>query len=79
MSRDPLALISGAGVIARLEALAASIGRAPGETLLAFDADGTLWSGDVGIDNFEALLDTRAVLPAALPMLGSASIGVSSG
>jgi phosphoserine phosphatase len=37
--------------------------------MLAFDADGTLWSGDVGIDNFEALLEKEAILPAAGSML----------
>ena len=55
MSRDPLALVTSADVIARLEALAASIAGAPSDALLAFDADGTLWSGDVGIDNFEGV------------------------
>src|SRR5690349_3528847 len=61
-------------VVARLDAIASVVGRPPSETLLAFDADGTLWSGDVGIDNCEALLRQNAVLPAALAMLrGEAS------
>jgi phosphoserine phosphatase len=34
---------------------------APSAPVLAFDADGTLWSGDVGVDLFEALLAARAV------------------
>jgi phosphatidylglycerophosphatase C len=49
--------------IASLEELLGEVNRAPNETLLAFDADGTLWSGDVGIDNFEALLERGAILP----------------
>ncbi|MET0591563.1 MAG: HAD family hydrolase [Polyangiaceae bacterium] len=77
MSRPPLALMTSAEVIARLEAIASSIAGPPAETLLAFDADGTLWSGDVGIDNFEALLATSAVLPAALPMLREEARGAS--
>ena len=56
-------------VVARLEALLSQMGGAASEALVAFDADGTLWSGDVGIDNFEALLDRGAVLPAAAATL----------
>jgi phosphatidylglycerophosphatase C len=64
-----LPLVTAEHIVERLEALLSDgAGRAT-ETLLAFDADGTLWSGDVGIDNFEALLDRGAVLPAALSML----------
>ncbi|HEU4534212.1 MAG TPA: HAD family hydrolase, partial [Polyangiaceae bacterium] len=33
--------------------------------VLAFDADGTLWEGDVGHDTFHALLSARAVREAA--------------
>jgi phosphoserine phosphatase len=36
---------------------------------LAMDADGTLWSGDVGIDTFTSLLERREVLPSALSAL----------
>jgi phosphatidylglycerophosphatase C len=68
-SANALPLVTGASAIARLEELLASSGRAASETLLAFDADGTLWSGDVGIDNFEALLERSAILPAAASML----------
>jgi phosphoserine phosphatase len=64
-----LPLVTGDDVIERLEALALSAGEGRTQMLLAFDADGTLWSGDVGIDDFEALLAENAVLPAALPML----------
>lgn len=37
--------------------------------VLALDADGTLWSGDVGVDTFEAALSRKALKPAALPRL----------
>ncbi len=37
--------------------------------LLAFDADGTLWEGDVGHDTFDALLAARGVRDAAGPAL----------
>lgn len=33
--------------------------------IITTDADGTLWSGDVGIDAFEALLEERRVNPIA--------------
>ena len=62
---DVLPRVTTDDVIARLEGLLADIGVAPSDTMLAFDADGTLWSGDVGIDNFEALLERGAILPAA--------------
>jgi phosphoserine phosphatase len=61
--------VTGDDVIARLEELLATLGLPPSETILAFDADGTLWSGDVGIDNFESLLARGGVLPAAGPAL----------
>jgi phosphoserine phosphatase len=37
--------------------------------LLAFDADGTLWDGDVGFDLFEALMATRGAREDALDAL----------
>jgi phosphatidylglycerophosphatase C len=37
--------------------------------VLATDADGTIWDGDVGIDLFEALLAAEGVREAALPAL----------
>ena len=37
--------------------------------LVALDADGTLWSGDVGVDTFEAALVRGALHAAALPRL----------
>jgi len=38
--------------------------------ILAFDADGTLWSGDVGIELFEALLEKESVGDEAMEALG---------
>jgi phosphatidylglycerophosphatase C len=61
--RSPLPIVSSEDVIARLEEAAST------EAVIAFDADGTLWSGDIGIDTFEALLERRAVKPAALSAL----------
>ena len=66
---NTLPLVTTDDAVARLEGLLSEMGRAPSETLLAFDADGTLWSGDVGIDNFEALLERGAVLSAAASTL----------
>ncbi|MFO0761659.1 MAG: haloacid dehalogenase-like hydrolase [Byssovorax sp.] len=48
-------------VIRRLESAFAA---EPGG-VLATDADGTIWDGDVGIDLFEALLASKGVRPAA--------------
>ncbi len=41
--------------------------------VIATDADGTLWSGDVGVDAFEALLAARAVREEALARLRDVS------
>jgi phosphatidylglycerophosphatase C len=57
--------------IERLEEILADLGRPSSETLLAFDADGTLWSGDVGVDSFEALLAQNLLRPASAAMLAS--------
>jgi phosphatidylglycerophosphatase C len=46
-------------------ALGAAKGGPRGRPIVAFDADGTLWTGDVGDDLLEALLARRAVRPAA--------------
>ena len=56
---SPLPLVSSDDVVARLSLdLTADALASP---VLAFDADGTLWSGDIGVDTFEALLEDRAV------------------
>jgi HAD superfamily phosphoserine phosphatase-like hydrolase len=58
-----LPLLSSDEVVSRLAELVV-----PGAAL-AFDADGTLWSGDIGIDAFEHLLERRAVRPEAVSAL----------
>jgi len=56
------------GIALRLSAARAAL--PPEERgVLAFDADGTLWSGDIGIDLFEALVGARAVRDEALEAL----------
>jgi phosphoserine phosphatase len=44
-------------------------GDAPKDSVIAFDADGTLWSGDIGVDTFEAMLSKRAIRKEALAAL----------
>lgn len=63
-----------------LERIAQEAAKAPGG-VLAFDGDGTLWSGDVGDDLFLALLEHGGIRPeahAALERLGTAH-GMSPG
>ncbi|WP_153824242.1 haloacid dehalogenase-like hydrolase [Polyangium spumosum] len=48
------------GVVRRLSAARAALPREH-DAVLAFDADGTLWKGDVGNDLFEALIAAEAV------------------
>jgi len=64
-------------VVARLDEARKQAGS--GDLLLAFDADGTLWSGDIGLDAFDALLASRRVHDRALGALEAeaASIGLS--
>jgi phosphatidylglycerophosphatase C len=52
-------------VNARLRALLAE----PGDGVMAFDADGTLWSGDVGEDVFHRAVKNEALHDAARPEL----------
>ena len=54
--------IQGDAVIARVEAAR----RARPGGVIAFDGDGTLWSGDVGDDFFRAFLEAGRVEPPAL-------------
>lgn len=42
---------------------------------LAFDADGTLWSGDIGIELFEKALDERALREESLEALRAVASG----
>ena len=58
-----LPLISSEEVVAKL-----ALRVAPG-AVVAFDADGTIWSGDIGVDTFERMLETRAVRSEAGPAL----------
>jgi phosphatidylglycerophosphatase C len=71
--------VDGQTIVARLEELTA--GAAGGARVLAFDGDGTLWTGDVGFDLFEALLDRGDVREAARQALEAEarSIGLASG
>ncbi|MEZ4296552.1 MAG: HAD family hydrolase [Polyangiaceae bacterium] len=52
-----------------------------GRAAVAFDADNTIWKGDVGVDLFEALLAEDAVRPAAAEGLArlAAEVGVGVG
>lgn len=53
-----------------IEELRALIGDSdPARTVIAFDGDGTLWSGDVGEDLMRAALRDSFLLEAALPNL----------
>lgn len=61
MTQQLLALSSDE-LIARLdEALATLVASGPGRPIVAFDADGTLWSGDVGDELLDAIVRKRAV------------------
>src|SRR6266542_4756873 len=57
------ALLSSEEVIARLEQGFRE------NAMLAFDADGTLWSGDIGVETFETVLERRALRQHALEAL----------
>jgi phosphatidylglycerophosphatase C len=52
----------------------------PVPAALAFDADGTLWSGDVGFDLFKAALAVRALKPDARAALAAEAhaVGLSA-
>lgn len=54
--------------------------RAAGGGLVAFDADGTLWSGDIGMDVFDALLEAQGVREAAADALAreAAAAGIAA-
>jgi phosphoserine phosphatase len=51
-----------AAIVARLER---ELARCSGRAMVAFDGDGTLWSGDIGVEVFKALLATGGVREAA--------------
>jgi phosphatidylglycerophosphatase C len=58
-----LSMVSTEGVIERLDQGLTA------DSMIAFDADGTLWTGDIGVDTFEALLASRGFRPASGPSL----------
>ncbi|WP_437958124.1 HAD-IB family phosphatase [Sorangium sp. So ce119] len=58
----PIPRVSTSDILRRLEAERGAVGAS---AALAFDADGTLWDGDVGIDLFEAFLAGRCARPEA--------------
>ena len=51
---------------------------ADGPPVLAFDADGTLWQGDVGDDFFDALIAGGLVLPSAQAAMAR-ELGIAGG
>jgi phosphatidylglycerophosphatase C len=53
-------------ILARLERHRATV---EGQAILAFDADGTLWTGDVGVELFGALVEAGGVREEARPAL----------
>jgi phosphatidylglycerophosphatase C len=62
-------ILSSAEVVTRLDALARVAHGEGQKALVALDADGTLWSGDVGIDSIRTLLASRGVRASAGPAL----------
>jgi HAD superfamily phosphoserine phosphatase-like hydrolase len=66
--------VSTSDILSRLEAERPGLSGA----LLASDADGTIWDGDVGIDLFEAVIASRGVREAAREALAAEarSLGV---
>jgi phosphoserine phosphatase len=77
---DTLPRLSAAEVIERL-ARAREAAPAGAPCALAFDADGTIWRGDVGVDLFEALLSADAIRPPAARALEALAreVGVAQG
>lgn len=79
MSREhsfaaPIPVVSAAELRLRLEQIRKNLQTPDGsseQVALAFDADGTLWSGDVGFDLFKAALAARALRPAAQSALAA--------
>lgn len=65
---NPLTRHTALEVIERLER-ARSQAPAGARKVIAFDADGTIWRGDVGVDLFEALLAEDAIRPPAAEAL----------
>lgn len=66
MERTPLTLAP-EKLVGELSALLGN--SAPGSVVMAFDGDGTLWSGDVGEDLFHCATREAFLLPDAAPAL----------
>ena len=71
----PIPRATTAEILARLEAELGALPGSPGG-LLASDADGTIWDGDVGIELFEALLAAGGVRAAAREALAAEARGI---
>ncbi len=69
---SPLPKVDRRELVARLERERRSV---VGRCAIALDADGTLWSGDVGYDLFKAALAERALRPAARSALAEEARG----
>ena len=63
--------------IAVLHTLAQGDATGARDAVIAFDGDGTLWTGDVGEDFFAATLEASRFLPAAVEAMGE--VGRASG
>ena len=71
----PLQALSPESILARIDAahVTATSRRgpfSPGPPAIAFDGDGTLWSGDIGEDFFAATLAAARFLPASVAAMG---------
>jgi HAD superfamily phosphoserine phosphatase-like hydrolase len=77
MSRASTPRATTGEILGRMEA---ELARLPG-AVIASDADGTLWDGDVGIELFEALIAARGAREAAREALAAEarSIGLDAG
>ncbi len=63
VTRAPLPVVTPESIVVRMRT------RGPSGGALAVDADGTLWSGDIGIDAFTTLLSQRMIREPALAAL----------
>jgi phosphoserine phosphatase len=56
-------------MVTLIERLERALGSGEGPPLLVFDADGTLWSGDVGVDLFSTAIHERLFRDEVVPAL----------
>src|SRR4051812_14934827 len=73
-----LAVLSAHEIVGRLEIEREKASAAGRSGLVAFDADGTLWEGDIGDATFEALLATRSVRAPAFAELQKLAVRVGA-